>query len=238
MLTENDSFQWALKGAGWQPGTNPRKPCTESSPCVVPWARGTKSVSSVVLIANGLCFTVMTIIFIWLGSAADYGSFGRWLLLALTVVCWSFQFGMMAIRSPSQWPAAMTMYVVSYISYGATLVFYAAVFPRLARYMPHVRRARVDLREGRIDQGKYDAIESLERNHIRYAGLAKLNELQILTIFSNCSTAHSNIGYFCTLVLNLSVLLPLRNKSYSSNLALGLTNSCSYKLQLRSKICF
>lgn len=106
--------------------------------------------------------------FVWLGSAADYGSFGRWLLLALTVVCWILQYGMMAIRHPSQWPAAMGMYIVAYIAYGATLVFYAAVFPRLARYMPHVRKAREeDLKDGKISQQDYDAIESLERNHIR-----------------------------------------------------------------------
>lgn len=125
--------------------------------------------SSVVLVANGLCFTFMTIIFVWLGSAADYGTFGRWLLLVLTVVCWALQYGMMAIKHPSQWPAAMGLYVVSYIAYGATLVFYAAVFPRLARYTPHVRKAREeDLKEGKISQQEYDAIESLERNHIRY----------------------------------------------------------------------
>jgi MFS-type transporter involved in bile tolerance (Atg22 family) len=110
----------------------------------------------------------MTVIFVWLGSAADYGSFGRWLLLALTVVCWALQYGMMAIKDPSQWPAAMGMYVVAYIAYGATLVFYAAVFPRLARFMPHVRKAREeDLRERKITVEEYDAIESLERNHIR-----------------------------------------------------------------------
>ncbi|RAQ45280.1 autophagy-related protein Atg22B2 [Aspergillus flavus] len=100
-------FQWALTGAGWQPGTEPHEPCTASSACVVPWAGGTLSVSSVVLIANGLCFTFMTVIFVWLGSAADYGSFGRWLLLVLTVVCWALQYGMMAIKHPNQWPAAM-----------------------------------------------------------------------------------------------------------------------------------
>jgi hypothetical protein len=62
----------------------------------------------------------------------------------------------------------MGMYVVAYVAYGATLVFYAAVFPRLARYTSHVRKAREgDLREGKIDQEEYDAIESLERNHIR-----------------------------------------------------------------------
>ncbi|OQE46700.1 hypothetical protein PENCOP_c001G08446 [Penicillium coprophilum] len=202
-------FQWALNGAGHQPGSDPPKACTDSSACVVPWTGGARSVSSVVLIANGLCFTFMTVIFVWLGSAADYGTFGRWLLLALTVVCWALQYGMMSIRHPSQWPTAMGLYVVAYIAYGATLVFYAAVFPRLARYTPHVRKAREeDLREGKIDQEEYDAIESLERNHI-----------------SNISTAHSNIGYLLTLVLNLSVLLPLQNNNFSNNLALCLTNS-------------
>ncbi|PYH77254.1 autophagy-related protein Atg22B2 [Aspergillus uvarum CBS 121591] len=201
-------FQWALNGAGWQPGTNPRKPCTDNSPCVVPWAGGTRSVSSVVLIANGLSFTFMTVTFVWLGSAADYGSFGRWLLLVLTVICWAMQYAMMSVRHPNQWPTAMGLYVISYVAYGATLVFYAAVFPRLARHMPHVQSARRDLKEEKISKREYDAIESLERNHI-----------------SNVSTAHSNIGYLAVLVLNLSVLLPLQKYSFSNNLALCLTNS-------------
>ena len=110
----------------------------------------------------------MTILFIWLGSAADYSSFGRWLLLVLTVICWALQYGMMAIRHASQWRAAMGLYIVSYVAYGATLVFYAAVFPRLARFMPRVRKAREeDLKDGKISQKEYDQIESLERNHIR-----------------------------------------------------------------------
>ena len=191
------------------------------------WGKGTKSVASVVLIANGVCFAVMTVMFVALGSAADYGSFGRWLLLFLTVICWVFQYGMMAIRNPSQWPAAMVLYIIAYIAYvsfhiicqslgysntkqGATLVFYAALFPRLARYMPDVRKAREEgLKEGKIDQAEYDKIESMERNHI-----------------SNISTAHSNIGYLLTLVINLSVLLPLQGHPFANNLALCLTNSC------------
>ncbi|KAN0083284.1 Autophagy-related protein 22-like protein [Elaphomyces granulatus] len=201
-------FQATLNGAGFQPGTNPPRPCTNTSPCVVLWAGGTRSVSSVILIANGLCFGLMTLMFLCIGSAADYGSFGRWLLLALTVICWAFQYGMMAVRDPSQWPIVMCMYVVTYIGYGGTLVFYAAIFPRLARFMPHVCKAREELKEGKISQEAYDAIESLERNHI-----------------SNVSTGHSNIGYVLTLLINLSVLLPLQNNSYANNLALCLTNS-------------
>ncbi|KAJ0426052.1 hypothetical protein BJY00DRAFT_272816 [Aspergillus carlsbadensis] len=202
-------FQWALTTSGHQPKTTPHKPCTETSACVIPWGAGERTVSSVVLIANGLSFTIMTILFIWLGSAADYGSFGRWLLLALTITCWALQYGMLGIREPSQWPAAMTMYIASYVTYGSTLVFYAAVFPKLARFREHVRKAREeDLREGRISRGVYDGVESLEKNHI-----------------SNISTAHSNIGYLAVLLLNLSVLLPMQGNNYANNLAICVTNS-------------
>ena len=84
---------------------------------MVAWGAGTKSVASVVLIANGICFAVMTVVFVIFGSAADYGGFGRWLLLFLTVICWIFQYGMATIRDPSQWPTAMVLYIVSYIAY-------------------------------------------------------------------------------------------------------------------------
>ncbi|KAL3453666.1 hypothetical protein BJX65DRAFT_264640 [Aspergillus insuetus] len=202
-------FQWALTTSGHQPNTTPHRPCTEASACVIPWGSGERTVSSVVLLANGLSFTIMTILFVWLGSAADYGSFGRWLLLALTITCWALQYGMLGIREPSQWPAAMAMYIVSYVTYGATLVFYAAVFPKLARFREHVKKAREeDLKEGRISRGVYDGVESLERNHI-----------------SNISTAHSNIGYLAVLLLNLSVLLPMQGNNYANNLAICVTNS-------------
>jgi hypothetical protein len=76
--------------------------------------------------------------------------------------------------------------------------------------MPHVRKAREeDLKDEKISQAEYDKIESLERNHI-----------------SSISTAHSNIGYLLTLVINLSVLLPLQGNPFADNLALCLTNSC------------
>lgn len=203
-------FQWALTAAGHDPALSPPTPgnCTTRG-CVIPWGKGTRSVSSVVLIANGVCFAVMTILFVSLGSAADYGTFGRWLLLVLTATCWISQYGFMAIKSPSQWPTAMTLYIVSYITYGATLVFYAAEFPRLARYMPNVRKAREeDLKDGIISQEEYDRLDSLERNHI-----------------SSISTAHSNIGYLLTLTINLGVLLPLQGNQYANNWALFLTNS-------------
>ena len=40
---------------------------------------------------------IMTAIFTTIGSAADYGTFGRWLLLILTVICWGAQFASMSL---------------------------------------------------------------------------------------------------------------------------------------------
>ena len=43
----------------------------------------------------------MTAIFTTIGSAADYGTFGRWLLLIITVICWASQFARMSLTCPS-----------------------------------------------------------------------------------------------------------------------------------------
>lgn len=67
---------------------------------------------------------------------------------------------------PSRWGAAMALYMISFISYGATLVFYAAVFPRLARNTPHARQLLEKYRAGEISAEEYEVEESLEKNRI------------------------------------------------------------------------
>ncbi|KAI5782573.1 autophagy-related protein 22-like protein [Geopyxis carbonaria] len=199
-------FQSTLTAAGHVPGTSPPAKCSASSACVV----AGRSVAGMVLLANGVCFAAMTVLFITLGSVADYGkSGGRWMLAVCTAVCWACQFGFMGVRaSGGRWGAAMALFCGSFVSYGATLVFYAAVFPRLARYMPEVRKVRGEFEEGveGVTRERCEEVESLERSHI-----------------SSVSTAHSNVGYLCTLALNLSVLLPLEGHEYANNLALLLT---------------
>ncbi|KAG2357427.1 autophagy-related protein 22-like protein [Suillus spraguei] len=119
----------------------------------------------------------MTTIFTTIGSAADYGTFG---------LCWAAQYASMALTSSAdRWVLAMVIYIIGFVSYGATLVFYAAIFPRLARNTPHARH-------GEIPPEVYEQEESLEKNRI-----------------SNISTVHSNIGYIITLSLNLALLLPI-----------------------------
>ena len=95
-------FQLLTTKAGYDPVRGPGSSCTASDAsgqCVVKWGSGTKAVASVVLIANGISFAIMTAIFTTIGSAADYGKFGRYLLLVVTVICWGAQFSCMALTS-------------------------------------------------------------------------------------------------------------------------------------------
>lgn len=126
---------------------------------------------------------IMTLIFTTIGSAADYGTFGRWLLLVITCICWASQFAEMSLTSmsvcsctvllanlineaPSRWPLAMALYMIGFITYGATLVFYAALFPRLARNTLRSRTLREKFEAGDISQEEYEVEESLEKNRI------------------------------------------------------------------------
>ena len=60
----------------------------------------------------------------------------------------------------------MSLYMVGFISYGATLVFYAAVFPRLARNTKHARDLREKYEKGQIPLEEYELEESMEKNRI------------------------------------------------------------------------
>lgn len=60
----------------------------------------------------------------------------------------------------------MILSIISFVSYSITLVFYAALFPRLARNTPRVRQLREKYETGEISPEVYDQEESLEKNRI------------------------------------------------------------------------
>lgn len=85
------------------------------------------------------------------------------------------QFGFLGTTVPEQWRTAMGLWIVGYIMYGITLVFYASIFPRLARNTQRTKDARAKLDSGESSPEEYEKVEMLERNRL-----------------SNISTAHSN----------------------------------------------
>ena len=115
-------LQGLATAAGYDPVSGPGSSCLvpgASGKCVLPWGSGTKAVSSIVLVANGVGFAVcriynlsqishlplsqiMTLVYATIGPVADYGTFGRWLLLVSTVICWAAQFASMSLTCRPQ----------------------------------------------------------------------------------------------------------------------------------------
>jgi hypothetical protein len=117
-------FQGLATAAGYDPVRGPGSSCRghgASGKCVLPWGSGTKSVNSIVLVANGVSFAVcpfffvqsitmahlplsqiMTLVFTTISPAADYQMFRRWLLLLSTAICWAAQFASMSLTCGSQ----------------------------------------------------------------------------------------------------------------------------------------
>ena len=60
----------------------------------------------------------------------------------------------------------MVLFMIGFVTYGATLVFYAALFPRLARNTPHARQLKEQYDRGEIAAEVYEMEESLEKNRI------------------------------------------------------------------------
>ena len=60
----------------------------------------------------------------------------------------------------------MALFIIGFVTYGATLVFYAAVFPRLARNTARTRQLEDMYRKREISKDELDLGVSLEKNRI------------------------------------------------------------------------
>lgn len=101
-------------------------------PCNVRWGNGSIPVSSMMLYVQSIAFLSQFVLFTSLGSLADYGRWNRIILLATTVIgCASQILPIALIHDDGHWQIMMAIFIVALISYGASLVFYAAAFPNL-----------------------------------------------------------------------------------------------------------
>jgi len=142
-------FQSLAFAAGFDSANGPGNPCntpSSSSKCVIPWIRGTMTVSGAVMIANSVGHGVsvdtgshsatqvivnafqsqiMIMLFVT-NSAADYGNNGKWMLLGCSVLCWASQFAAMSLL-------------------GTFFIFFLFYRPRLiAAYLSEHRQTRRD----------------------------------------------------------------------------------------------
>ncbi|KAH8897631.1 MFS general substrate transporter [Thozetella sp. PMI_491] len=163
-----------------------------TAPCHVFWAGGTKPYTSVILIGNGLTFLSQALVFIGVGSLADYGSWNKWVVRGFSVLTWAFEFGFLGIDKPDQWGAAMALYIISAITFWASYVFFNAIFPKLSHDLPEVRNAHVELTSGTISEEEYERRCSMARSKVM-----------------NMSYVWNNVGFTICGALSLAALAGL-----------------------------
>ncbi|KAI9322583.1 autophagy-related protein 22-like protein [Dichotomocladium elegans] len=173
-------LQYLAYRGGFDPET--QAPCDLQNalkPCHVRWLNAPRGipVSSMLLYVQAIAFSIQFLLFTTFGSLADYGRWNRHILLGSTVIACASQILPIALVDDdgSHWGIMMAIYVVALISYGTTLVFYAAAFPALSDNLPVVRAARMN---ADITAEESSTIVEQWRNHV-----------------SAISTTFSNIGF-------------------------------------------
>lgn len=115
--------------------------------CRLQFAGQERTVESIVLLCNGISFAVQAVLFLAIGSFADYGKNRPYILIVSTVIAIAVSFAWLGVTQPDQWQIAIGLYIVGLITYQLCLSYWTAAFPGLARDLPHMREARQKLLE-------------------------------------------------------------------------------------------
>lgn len=131
-------FQYLAYKGGFHPDTPDKMGCDISDtfrPCHIHWLNSPRGipVSSMLLYVQSIAFSIQFLLFTSFGSLADYGRWNKYILLTATIICCLFQALPITLINDdgSHWNIMMGIMIITLISYGTTLVFYAAVFPIL-----------------------------------------------------------------------------------------------------------
>lgn len=143
-------------------------------------------------------------VFLFLGSFADFGAWRPNILIGLSLVAWGIGFGWLGVHDPSKWEIATGLYIVGLIAYQTTLTFWTAAFPGLARNTPELRRKAEEYQAGEITRGDYDYADTLKRSELSNMAfyIQSVGEVVILAVIVgimfgvnvNASTANNNWG--------------------------------------------
>lgn len=163
-----------------------------------------RTVNSIVLLSNGISFAIQCVLFLILGSYADFGSWRPYILIAQSLVAWGIGFGWLGVHTENKWQVGCGLYIVGLIAYQTTLTYWTAAFPGLARNTPELREKARQYEAGEITREEYDHADSMKRNQLSNWSfyIQSVGEIFILAIIVgimfgvnvNASTANNNWG--------------------------------------------
>lgn len=125
-----------------------------------------RTINSIVLLANGISFAIQVVLFLLIGSMADYGRWRPWILVFWSVVAFAIGFGWLGVHTQDKWPTATGLYMVGLIAYQMCITFWTAAFPGLARNEPEMRVKAEQYERGEISRDDYDFADMMQRNRI------------------------------------------------------------------------
>lgn len=130
------------------------------------FAGSSRTINSIILLCNGISFAIQIVIFLILGSYADFGTFRPNILIAVSLVAWGIGFGWLGVHTQDQWQTGLGLYIVGLIAYQLCLTYWTAAFPGLARNTPQLRDKAVQFENGDISREEYDFADSMKRNEL------------------------------------------------------------------------
>ena len=145
---------------------------------------GYRTINSIVLLSNGISFAIQVVLFLVLGSLADYGRWRPYILVFWSVVAWGLGFGWLGVHSPDKWQTGTGLYMVGLIAYQMCVTFWTAAFPGLARNTKEMRLKAEEYESGEIDREAYDFADMMQRNRISNVSfiMQSAGEIVILAI--------------------------------------------------------
>lgn len=97
------------------------------------FAGRSRTINSIVLLANGISFAIQIVVFLCLGAFADFGTWRPNILIGLSIVAYGIGFGWLGVHTPDKWLTGLGLYIVGLIAYQTTLTFWVNVTPLYAR---------------------------------------------------------------------------------------------------------
>jgi F0F1-type ATP synthase assembly protein I len=125
-----------------------------------------RSINSIVLLSNGISFAIQVVVFLVIGSFADFGTWRPNILIVLSIIAYAIGFGWLGVHTQEKWHIAVGLYIVGLIAYQTTLTFWTAAFPSLARNTAEMKDRADAYAAGRISREEYDDADTMARSKL------------------------------------------------------------------------
>ncbi|KAL8669827.1 MAG: hypothetical protein Q9168_005606 [Polycauliona sp. 1 TL-2023] len=149
---------------------------------VLHFAGKIRNVNSIVLLSNGISFAIQIVVFLIVGSFADFGYWRPNVLIIQSIFAYALGFAWLGVHDSSKWEVGAGLYIVGLIAYQTTFTFWNAAFPGLARNTPEMKDKADAYVAGTITRDDYDYALSLRRGSLANVAFVIQSAAEVLTL--------------------------------------------------------